>query len=276
MPQQSNQLAHSIEGDIPHPAEGGQTQMNKPESKLRKFTAPTYFTKLPSSSPQSKKIRFRPFVTGEQKTLLLAQETGDEEVTFEAIKDVCDACVLDPINFEDLTVYDAEYLFLQIRCKAVGETVETKLKCPKCDHSNVVVLDLSTPVLSSELKIEPITIADGRHLTFTHPKMKSLRLTFGSSSSPSSDNASVAVQTYLRMADSMVSVQDGDELLVQGTDYQIEEAIDLLDSLTPKDFEKIEEFFNNVPVLVLKTSMTCTECGETSPVELSGIQNFFD
>lgn len=241
--------------------------MSELTSKIRKYESPTFFAKLFTDT--KKKLRFRPFLAGEQKNLLIAQETGGEEVVFEAIKSVTEACVLDPINFEDLVTYDAENLFLQIRSKAVGESVQTRLKCPVCEKTTLARLQLGDVELSGPMNNEPIQISDGRFFKFSHPKMKSLRLSFDS-------EQPIHIQDYVRFADCLESIQDNDLLLLKGKDFETVDAIELLDSLSVKDYDKIQEFFNDVPYLQLKTVLTCPHCKSVTPEILSGIQDFFD
>jgi hypothetical protein len=89
---------------------------------------PEYFLELPSTG---QKVKFRPFVVREEKVLLLALESEDISEMSNAVKNVLAACVKgDNLDIETLPTFDIEYLFLNIRGKAVGEEIELSHSLP--------------------------------------------------------------------------------------------------------------------------------------------------
>ena len=87
---------------------------------------PKYFLEIPSTE---KKMAYRPFLTKEQKLLLIAMESQDQEKILGAITDIIQACVMEDLDIKQLTTFDVEYLFTQIRSKSVGETSKIGMKC---------------------------------------------------------------------------------------------------------------------------------------------------
>ena len=95
---------------------------------LPKISAPTYELVLPSSG---KKVKYRPFLVREEKILIMALESEDTKQITTAIKDVLSTCILSRgIKIDKLATFDIEYLFLNVRAKSVGETVEVNVTCP--------------------------------------------------------------------------------------------------------------------------------------------------
>jgi hypothetical protein len=45
--------------------------------------------------------------------------------------------------------------------------------------------------------------------------------------------------------------------------------------LNQSQFEKIEDFFTNLPKLSEKIEMTCSKCGFHHTIEVEGLENFF-
>ena len=74
----------------------------------------------------------------EEKLLLVATETGGQEGLFEAIKTIIQDCT-DIDDVEALATFDIEYVFLQIRTKSVGETVnvQVNITCPDDNETQV-------------------------------------------------------------------------------------------------------------------------------------------
>ena len=95
---------------------------------LPKINTPTFELVLPSTA---KKIKYRPFLVREEKILVMAMESDDMKQITSAIIDILNNCILTRgIKVEKLSTFDIEYLFLNVRSKSVGETVEVNVTCP--------------------------------------------------------------------------------------------------------------------------------------------------
>ena len=121
---------------------------------LPKIVTPSYELTLPSNG---KKIKYRPFLVKEEKILILAIEGGDMKDITTAIKDVLSNCILSKgIKIDDLPTFDIEYLFLNIRSRSVGESIDLIITCPDDGVTKVCLLytspsprDLSTSRMPS-------------------------------------------------------------------------------------------------------------------------------
>ena len=108
---------------------------------LPKINTPEYRLNVPSTDEE---IRFRPFLVKEEKVLLVAQETGTDKATYDAIRTIIKSCTLDEIDIDKLPLFDMEYIFLNIRAKSVGEIAKLKVKCPDDEKTEVEIeVDLS-------------------------------------------------------------------------------------------------------------------------------------
>jgi vacuolar-type H+-ATPase subunit I/STV1 len=107
---------------------------------LPKLEVPKYTLTLPSSGEV---IEYRPFLVKEEKNLMIAQETGDGNTVFEAIKDIVKACSYNKLNPNKMATYDLEYVFLQIRAKAVGEQIDIKIKDEKTEEMVPVTINIT-------------------------------------------------------------------------------------------------------------------------------------
>ena len=104
---------------------------------LPRINTPTYELEIPSLQ---KKIRYRPFLVKEEKILIIALESEDSKQIANAVKNVISNCILSKgIKVETLSTFDIEYLFLNIRGKSVGESVEVLVTCPDDDVTQVQV-----------------------------------------------------------------------------------------------------------------------------------------
>ena len=102
---------------------------------LPKIATPTYELVIPSTK---KKIKYRPFLVKEEKVLIIAMESEDSSTIASAVKDVISGCILTRgVKVEELSTFDIEYLFLNIRGKSVGEDVEVMITCPDDGETKV-------------------------------------------------------------------------------------------------------------------------------------------
>ena len=104
---------------------------------LPKIHTAEYELKLPSNG---KTIKYRPFLVKEEKILILALETEDQKQITNAVKQVLKNCVITRgIKVENLPSFDIEYLFLNIRGKSVGETIDLLVTCGDDGETEVAV-----------------------------------------------------------------------------------------------------------------------------------------
>ena len=104
---------------------------------LPKISTPTYELELPSSGQT---VKYRPFLVKEEKVLVIAMESEDTKQITNAIKAVLKSCVQTKgIKVEQLPTFDIEYLFLNIRGKSVGESLDVNIICPDDETTSVLV-----------------------------------------------------------------------------------------------------------------------------------------
>ena len=103
---------------------------------LPKINTPTYELELPSTG---EKIKYRPFLVKEQKLLLMAQETGNEEDIANVMGDLVESCSFGKCSSKTAPIFDVEYLFLKIRGKSVGDIVNLSITCPDDNKTKVPV-----------------------------------------------------------------------------------------------------------------------------------------
>lgn len=234
---------------------------------LPKIETPKYSLVIPSTK---KKLSFRPFLVKEEKILLLAQQSDNEEDQLEAVKSIIESCTFDKIKADDLTSYDIEYLFLQLRAKSVGESADVNIKCSKCGSStpvniNLAEVDIKYPNKKIDNRIQ-LTDAIGvvvKNLsTADITKLGKL----------GDDQVQLLNDT---IAATIESVFDADNVYPMD-DASPAEKEEFINSLSRGQMEKIEEFISNVPKLQEEVTFKCLSCGEKNKIMLEGLQSFFN
>ena len=239
---------------------------------LPKIDTPVYDLTLPLSK---KKIRYRPFLVKEQKNLLMALESDDQESIQENIKQVLTNCTLTKnVDIEELPVVDIEYFFINLRAKSVCEVVENKYRCEnvvegkKCNN----VMDHTLNLL--EIKVEGvkkdndvIELTDKISVKMRYPKFSILK-----NIKDMQKMTDIAMQM---IAESIEYIYDGSQFYYSN-EVSVNELVEFVESLSQKQFEKIENFFRELPKLERKIEMTCSKCGFVHKFNLEGLENFFE
>ena len=139
---------------------------------LPKISTPTYELTIPSTG---KKIKYRPFLVKEEKVLIIAMESEDMNTIASAVNDVIKSCIITRcIKVEELSTFDIEYLFLNIRGKSVGEEVEVLITCPDDNTTKVptiIALD-EIQVIFDEKHSKDIKLDDTLTMRLKYPSME--------------------------------------------------------------------------------------------------------
>ena len=139
--------------------------------QLPKIETPKYHVIVPSTKEE---IEFRPFLVKEEKTLMIAQESKDPNQIATAIQNIIKECTFNRVNMNQITMYDLEYIFIQLRCKSVGETAELALACSECGAENphTVLLDKVEVEYPTDVIDKKYQINDDIGIVLKEPSVK--------------------------------------------------------------------------------------------------------
>ena len=238
---------------------------------LPKVVAPTFELQLITG----KKIKYRPFLVKEEKVLLVALEGGNDADISSTLKSVLKSCIITRgVDIEKLPSFELEYLFLNIRGKSVGESVELVVTCQD-DMTTKVPLTIKL----SEIKLEVpdnhtdmIKVNDDINIKMKYPSMqKFLDNNFVGSELDNKDMINKAFDTVVDCIDTIFTV---DEAWSSG-DCTRKELMKFIEQLNSNQFSKIEEFFATMPKLQYKGTVTNPNTKVDSEVLIEGLTSFF-
>ena len=236
---------------------------------LPKISTPTYELELPSTG---KKIKYRPFLVREEKILILALESEDEKQIATAIKNTLKDCIQTRgIKVENLPTFDIEYLFLNIRGKSVGESVELIVTCPDDGETTVPVKVYIDEInVTKEKNHSPDIDLDGK-LTL---RMKYPSLDQFVSSNFSFDEREDLDKSFEIIGSCIDVIFNADDAW-STSDVTKKELMTWMDGLNSAQFKKIEEFFTSMPKLSHTIKVTNPNTKVESEIVLDGLQSFF-
>jgi len=236
---------------------------------LPTLSVPTFEVDLPSTG---KRIKYRPFLVKEEKLLLLAMEGEDEKEVERAVRDILKACILTRgIKIENLASFDLEYLFLKIRGVSAGEDIKMKVTCQDdgVTEVNVSINIDDIEVQKPEGHTNKIMINDDVGIIMKYPGVDQfINLTL-----LNKDLTSTA-EVFELVAKCVDQVFQEEEVW-EASDMKLSEVIDFLEGMTQQQFEKIQNFFETMPVLKHQLEVTNPNTGKVSVFQLEGLQSFF-
>lgn len=238
-------------------------------SSLPTLSVPTYEVALPSTG---KKIKYRPFLVKEEKILLLATESEDEKEVESAVKSILKACIQTRgVKIENLASFDLEYLFLKIRGVSAGEDLKMRVTCQD-DNETVVDVAINIDdieVFKPEGHDNKIMISDDVGIVMKYPGVEQfINITLLNKDLSSTNDI------FELVAKCVDQVFQGEEVW-ETSDMKLQEVIQFLESMTQAQFEKIQTFFETMPVLRHEIQVTNPKTGKVSVFTLEGLQSFF-
>ena len=238
---------------------------------LPKINTPTFELVLPSTA---KKIKYRPFLVREEKILIMAMESEDTSQITSAIVQILNQCILTRgIKIEKLSTFDIEYLFLNVRAKSVGETVEVNVICPDDGETSVqmeIAID-SIKVKKDKKHKDIIKLDDNLSMKLKYPSLNE----FIENNFDATDTSRSEVSQSLDMITSCIDIIYNEEESWSATDSTKKELTEFVDQLNTKQFKQIESFFTTMPKLSHTVKVKNPKTSVESEVVLEGLASFF-
>ena len=236
---------------------------------LPKINAPTYELVIPSSN---KKIKYRPFLVKEEKILVIAMESNDIQDIARAVKQVLGNCIITRgIKIDKLSTFDIEYLFLNVRGKSVGETVEVLVTCNDDGETQVpVTVDLDSinvtfdPEHDKDIKLD---------------EKLTMRMKYPSLDQFIKENFAVDGVGFEQSIDMIAGCVDmvfNEDETWTGADFTKKEMVEFLEGLGSKQFKALEKFFVTMPKLSHEFTVTNPKTKVDNNIKLEGLAAFFN
>ena len=239
---------------------------------LPRVDVPTYELTIPSSG---KEITIRPFLVKEEKLLLIAAESKDEKEIITTTKQVIKNCILtEGVDVNSLPFFDIDFLFIALRAKSIGESIEMKFTCNnvvdgqnKCGHIFYADIDISKATIDEVPGIEKnIRLNETMSLRMKYPSYTVMK-EIGEKENTMERKIKVIIN-------SIEYVVDG-EAVHSAKDYTKDGLKDFVEGLTEQQFNRIEEFVDNFPSFSVKLDTKCEKCKFEHQIMYKDFTSFF-
>lgn len=231
---------------------------------LPKLMHPVFELKVPSTKQM---VKFRPFLVKEEKLMLMAKQSGEQQDIINVIKQVIINCDIENvIDADELSSFDLEILFLKLRAKSVGEEVNISYIDPEDEKTYTFKLDIDEiNVYEDPEHTNIVKLSETSGIVMKYPSAKLMADVI------SRDDVTDILFFMIRGC--MDQYFDGDQI-VQFKDSKPEEVDAFIESLPTNTLKDFEKFFDTMPKLYHKIEYT-NEMGTKREVELKSIEDFF-
>lgn len=232
---------------------------------LPKVETPIYTLTLPSNG---KAVKFRPFIMKEEKALLFAYQSEDEQVLNDTLKEIVKACTLNELDVDNIPLFDLEYIFVKLRINSVGSLATLLSKCDVCQSSTEFEVDLDKVAVSrSEDHSNKIPLFGNVGVVMKYPTYEVVQRLRNLDFKDPESNMDLIIEHMDYVYDS--------EKQYPAAETQREELVEFINNLTQAQMTLIKEFFKGIPRLQYKTVHMCGKCGTPKDIKLEGLKSFF-
>ena len=236
---------------------------------LPKISVPTYELTIPSDK---KKIKVRPFSVKEEKLLLIALESENAIEVANSVKQVINNCIVSgEVDVDKLPFFDIDYMFIFLRAKSVGDTVEVKMTCnnvvddKKCGEVFGADMDISKcDILYPEEVSNDIKLDKDKGVKMKFPSYTAMRKI---EMNPIDAKTDLIIQSIEYIYDK--------KGVYPAKDHTREELVDFVEGLTEANYKKLEKFVNNLPMFAVLLEKKCPKCGFHHKVRYTDFYDFF-
>lgn len=228
---------------------------------LPKIDNPTYTLELPSTGEV---VKYRPFLVKEQKVLMLAQQSDKPVDRNNAILQIIESCTFGKVTGRN-PLFDIEYVFLKLRAKSAGETVNVTLTCPDDNETkDTVKINLEdVDVNMTDNHTNKINITDKVTMTMRYPLINDIDA-----------NIKEDIEGPFKVVKNCIeSIDDGDKVHTKA-DFSDKELDEFLNSFNTDQLSNVMNFFNTMPKLRHPVKVKNKNTGVESEVILEGLENF--
>lgn len=242
---------------------------------------PHYDVKLPSSG---KKVTIRPFTVKEEKILLMAAESDDSDEIINTTKQIVSNCIVEgEVDVDKIPFFDMDYLFIALRAKSIGESVDVKFSCnapwynpddekfdrpPKeCGNIFTASIDISNCEIEKNEDISDTIRINGKmSVKMKYPNYETMKRL-------NDDDNEIDRKIDIIVA-CIEMITDGEDVYTT-KDMDKTEMRTLLENLTMEQFGRFEEYVDNFPSFVVKANAKCPKCGFDHELEYREFTSFF-
>ena len=198
---------------------------------------------------------------------MLAQQSKVNRDRNNAILEIIESCTFGKVGAKN-PIFDIEYVFLKLRSKSAGESVDVMITCPddgKTKEKVKINID-EIDVNMTENHTSKLNITDTITMNMRYPLIEDVDI----------DNASIKSDldgSFKVVKRCIESIEDGEKTHTKA-DYTEKELDEFLNSFNNDQLKTVMSFFETMPKLRHPVKVKNSKTGVESDVILEGLESF--
>lgn len=211
-------------------------------------------------------VKFKPFTVKEEKILLVAKESADDDnAILEAVKQIINNCLITELDVSKLPIFDIQYLFIQLRSKSIGNIIELSLRDKEDKKLYKVEVNLDDIKYNKpDGHSNNIKINNDTGIVMKYPTVDMIK---------SKDFKKDPLATFELIKDCVDYVYSGDSIY-KSAETPRSELDEFFENLPSEMVGKFNDYITTIP-LVSHTVSYVNSNGKKIDYEVSNLRNFF-
>jgi len=189
----------------------------------------------------------------------------DNTQVYQMVKDLIASCTFDVIKPEELPIFDIEYIFIKLRAKSVGETVEVTVTCP---DDNKTKIDVKVNLDDIEVQMDAahsntVQLTSNIKMIMNYPKLDTVDI-----------DATDDYEGMFKMVRNCVGQIEIDDVVQNRIDFSDKELDDFIDSMNTEQFKSVTSFFDTMPKVRHVIQVINPKTKVKGEVLVEGLNNF--
>lgn len=205
----------------------------------------------------------------------MAVEADDEQEIINTTLQVIKNCIVEgDVNVDRLPFFDIDYLFIALRAKSIGETVDMAFVCNnvvednrKCNHKFEAGIDIAkVNIIKDDSISSDIKLTSTISLKLKYPPYSVMRML------KNDDNI---IERKVKIIINCIDYVIDKDKVLSSKDYSKEELRTFVEGMTEEQFNMIDPFINNFPSFSVELQKECGKCGFLHQIEYTDFNSFF-
>lgn len=236
---------------------------------LPKIDVPMYEAILPSNG---KRVSFRPFLVKEEKIMLMAALSQDEDEIKKSIRQIINNCLINSdFDVDTAPVFDVEFLLMNIRIKSIGDVIKNEYVCKnevsgtECGEEFTIDIRLNDIEVIKPEKVEnEMWLTDKVGVKMRWPAFSAMKKKTAKEKAFDYDLLTSCIE-YIFDKEQTYKVKEQSK----------QEMEEFFDGLNKEQFDKMVDFLANVPKFEVHKIKKCPKCGFEHHIDIGDMLSFF-
>lgn len=224
------------------------------------------FPKYCETLISGRSVTFRPMIVLEEKSLLIAKQSGDRQAILKTLIDILTAC-FDIKDINEFSIPEIEHAFLLLRAKSISEIDGFTIRCPVTNELVEFSLNIMIDLLTYKSELDSKIKLNNNLLLVMSPPTVEILLKY-----PNYKEDETLIYPFIASCIKQIHTK---KEVIECSEKPHKEIVEFVQHLTSDQFNSIINYFDNISIVYFKPEYI-TKDGIKRNVVIKGIFSFID